>query len=300
MRRSRRSDSDAPGLTGTAGAIVERKRRSGSRRLRRPPPPRSVKGLQRAYTSDLVKVVSAMGEAVIQNLRPVLAAVISEAGPKKADARADSWVDDVKRGMQFARLQFFRQYSPDEVAGIARKQGRRIDAANAADFDRQFAAVLGVKIPRSEAWLGERMQGFVAENVSMITTLEESHFGKIEQLVMREAQAGTLGRSLTEAVQDLIDSIEEVDGSTEARAALIARDQTSKFNGSLTQARQLEVGVNKYVWSTSMDERVRESHREKEGNVYPWDDPPADTGHPTVDINCRCVALPYFDESQAE
>ena len=34
------------------------------------------------------------------------------------------------------------------------------------------------------------------------------------------------------------------------------------------------------------------SHQEKEGNRYSWDAPPADTGHPGQDYNCRCSAQP--------
>ena len=44
-------------------------------------------------------------------------------------------------------------------------------------------------------------------------------------------------------------------------------------------------------WLTSDDERVRPSHREKVGKFFRWDDPPADTGHPGADIQCRCVAI---------
>lgn len=78
---------------------------------------------------------------------------------------------------------------------------------------------------------------------------------------------------------------------SESRAELIARDQTLKLNGDITRVRQQSAGVNSYVWSTSLDERVRDEHAELEGEVFSWDSPP-EPGHPGQDFQCRCVAIP--------
>ena len=100
-------------------------------------------------------------------------------------------------------------------------------------------------------------------------------------------------------LKDLAQKIRQIGGVTENRAKLIARDQTAKLNSSLTQAQHESLGVTHYRWSTSKDERVRESHAENEGQVFSWDDPP-ETGHPGFEINCRCVAIPVFDVKQAQ
>jgi SPP1 gp7 family putative phage head morphogenesis protein len=76
---------------------------------------------------------------------------------------------------------------------------------------------------------------------------------------------------------------------------LIARDQTSKLNGNLTRLRQEEIGVTRYKWSTAGDERVRPTHRANEGKIFEWANPPK-TGHPSHEINCRCVAIPLLDD----
>jgi SPP1 gp7 family putative phage head morphogenesis protein len=78
---------------------------------------------------------------------------------------------------------------------------------------------------------------------------------------------------------------------SEARAELIARDQVLKLNGAINQARQEAAGVDRYTWSTVGDDRVRPTHVSKEGRVFSWADPPADTGHPGQDYQCRCVAI---------
>jgi SPP1 gp7 family putative phage head morphogenesis protein len=80
-----------------------------------------------------------------------------------------------------------------------------------------------------------------------------------------------------------------------SRADLIARDQTLKLNGQINEIRQRNAGIDRYEWSTSRDERVREEHEALEGRVFSWSDPP-EPGHPGEDFQCRCVAIPVLDE----
>lgn len=83
---------------------------------------------------------------------------------------------------------------------------------------------------------------------------------------------------------------------SESRAQLIARDQTLKLHGDIIRIRQVNAGVEEYEWNTSNDDRVRESHENKEGQRFRWDSPPADTGHPGQDFQCRCVPIPIIPE----
>jgi SPP1 gp7 family putative phage head morphogenesis protein len=82
---------------------------------------------------------------------------------------------------------------------------------------------------------------------------------------------------------------------SESRAELIARDQTLKLNGEITATRQMRAGVERYVWSTSQDERVRESHAELEGQTFSWTEPP-EVGHPGQQFQCRCVPIAIIPE----
>ena len=74
----------------------------------------------------------------------------------------------------------------------------------------------------------------------------------------------------------------------------LTRDQTNKAVGQLNLVRQKEVGVEKYRWRTSADERVRPTHNDNNARIFFWDQPPPETGHPGEDIQCRCIALPIF------
>lgn len=125
------------------------------------------------------------------------------------------------------------------------------------------------------------------ENVSLIRSIPEEYFKKIESIVFTGTTQGNTAGSM-------IQQIQKTGKVTTNRAKLIARDQSSKLNSALTQQRSQNLGVEEYIWRTAGDERVRDSHRSKNGKVFRWDDPPKDTGHPGQDIQCRCVAQPII------
>lgn len=81
----------------------------------------------------------------------------------------------------------------------------------------------------------------------------------------------------------------------QSRFDLIARDQIAKLTSELDRIRQEQAGVSKYRWVTSRDERVRSSHKSKQGREIRWDRPPDDTGHPGDDYQCRCLAMAIIE-----
>lgn len=84
---------------------------------------------------------------------------------------------------------------------------------------------------------------------------------------------------------------------TKARVqiAFVARDSTYTLNGDLSRILYENAGVEQYQWITQLDERVRPTHASKHGRIFFWTEPPADTGHPGHDWNCRCIADPVVD-----
>lgn len=104
---------------------------------------------------------------------------------------------------------------------------------------------------------------------------------------------------------ELAELLEERGRVSESTARFLARDTTLRTNAAVTKARQTAAGVTAYRWSTSRDERVRETHAELEGEKYDYDDPPVtndagDTNNPGEDWQCRCAALPVIDELEEE
>lgn len=108
------------------------------------------------------------------------------------------------------------------------------------------------------------------------------------------------------SVADIAKLLEEQAGYAKSRAELTARDQTLKLYGQIQEERQTRAGIKQYIWTTSLDERVREDHANLDGALIDWDDPPiVDTrtgrrGHPGSDFQCRCTAVPVLPEFDDE
>ena len=139
----------------------------------------------------------------------------------------------------------------------------------------------------------DALRAATKDNIDLIKSIPEQYFEKLGDAVGKNMERGM-------RFEDLAKEIERIGDVTESRAKLIARDQTSKMNGAFNQARQTSLGIDKYQWQTSGDERVRKDHAENDGKVFSWNDPPDGTGHPGHDVNCRCVAIPYFDLDKEE
>lgn len=69
------------------------------------------------------------------------------------------------------------------------------------------------------------------------------------------------------------------------------------FVGLINQLRQEDLGIERYVWRSQDDAKVRDSHAEYGDQVFRWDDPPAG-GHPGEAHNCRCYAEPIAPTPQ--
>ena len=50
-----------------------------------------------------------------------------------------------------------------------------------------------------------------------------------------------------------------------------------------------------YTWRTAGDDKVRDAHAARAGQVFSWTSPPR-SGHPGTEHNCRCWAEPYYGD----
>ncbi len=112
--------------------------------------------------------------------------------------------------------------------------------------------------------------------------------------------------SVTQASPDAALSGAESDAARAAaekaadRAANIVREETTALHSEAVQHAARAAGVQQYVWTTRLDEIVREGHATLEGTIQRWDDPPVtdDNGyraHPGEPKFCRCQAYPWED-----
>ena len=269
------------------GLIENKLKRTGRSRLPRTPRPLGTKALERRYFKAIRAIVKALRRLTTERIFPLLEPILQQAKVLRPDSKADAYVDDIEQAISDLRVEFLREFDDEKIAAIATRAAYQVEGFNENEFKKIFGEVFGVDVVRDEAWLVSEIRAFVKANVRLVQSIPDEYFKKLEGTITRGAQTGRLGKEIAEDIRKSLNV-------SESKAVLIARDQVAKFNGQLTQLRQKSVGVEKYRWSTSGDERVRESHAANEGRIFSWDDPPS-TGHPGEDIQCRCVAIPVFE-----
>lgn len=269
--------------------------------------PRQVqpKPLERAYGKDLMDVVKLI-HAALQPLMTQLPSIMRDAAARfdgfdrrflimDADvSRFDA--DDPGRRVRAlanqARETLKTTLNVNRLEDLSRKYAQATSRFQKEQLVRQTRAALGVDLFTADSKVALMVDGFVTANVTLITNLPEQIIGRVEGKIADAVQKG-------DRYEDLANDLEKSFGMDEDRAARIARDQIGTAYGQINAARQQELGINKFIWRTSLDERVREEHADREGEIYDYDDPP-DGELPGEPINCRCYAEPVFDMLEEE
>jgi len=103
--------------------------------------------------------------------------------------------------------------------------------------------------------------------------------------------------------KSLVQAIVDEFGVTESKSRFLARQETSLFTAIYRKITYMEAGITHYKWSTAGDNdpRVRPMHKELNGKIFTWDNPPitndkGDRNNPGEDFNCRCVAIAVIDD----
>lgn len=147
--------------------------------------------------------------------------------------------------------------------------------------------------------INDIIEASVQRNVALIQDIPEKVLYQIEQVI-------TSGMTSGASIDSMTDEIAEKFDIARRRAKNIAKDQASKVNANLNQARQESLGIRAYNWHTEEDDKVRKSHTHRNNKAYAWDkkdigkkladgriilDPWVDDiGHPGHDYGCRCGA----------
>lgn len=134
-----------------------------------------------------------------------------------------------------------------------------------------------------------------SENIKLfVKNFTASEIASLRGETEKNATAGYRFDRLAETIQDRYKT-------SAAKAEFLARQETSLFMSKYHEARYGQAGVTRYIWRTSRDSRVRDSHRHLEGKVFFFGQPPivdkinGRRAQPGEDFGCRCMAEPILD-----
>jgi len=242
---------------------------------------------ERKYYAMLLSLIRELNTKIREVLLPEIPSMVREVEGAIVSDRADDFLDRLS-GLIF----YIRSSMQNKIETTIK--GADDTAISVAQFNRAQLAkinenVFGFDLLLNEPYLEDQLKIFSKQNSMLIRSLVDHELTQVSEIVQRGLQQG-------ERFTDIAGDISKTFGIDRRRARTIARDQTSKLNSSLTRLRQMEIGVEEYIWETSHDDRVRKTHKANQGQKFRWDTPPKVTGHPGHDVNCRCVASPVLDK----
>ncbi|HEV7258947.1 MAG TPA: phage minor head protein [Bosea sp. (in: a-proteobacteria)] len=231
-----------------------------------------------------------------QLLRRMAAQVAQDVLPAAVSAKHQLMRDDLN---WFERaIRALRDFADGFVDGLRsewRDAFESEETRNRRKWNEAARSAIGIDLGavlRAEG-IEDTIDAAVLRNVSLVRGLSQDVARRLSNKLLDALTRGLNNRELEKIITQEF-------GIARRRAKLIARDQAASFNGDLNRIRQQAMGVTEYVWSTSLDERVRgnpegkypnarPTHWAREGKTFKWASPPSD-GHPGQPINCRCTA----------
>jgi SPP1 gp7 family putative phage head morphogenesis protein len=272
-------------------AAIRERARSKKKPRKRIAPPAFPRAAEMAYARDLVAIAGIARQVLEEKLNPSLDRIFEAAKTfataDAAGARRDQYATILSDVFGELEVEFEKRVRKTKRTA-AKKAANRTEETNEKELSRYTKQLVGVDVVQEEPWLADFTELFIESNVGLIESIGTRLHGEVRELVESAAATGLRPEALAEDIQERF-------GVSESRARLIARDQVGKYNGMLSAARQQRLGIRSFIWRTSGDERVRDSHAAKEGNTYEWQDPPHDTGMPGEDYQCRCTAEPDLE-----
>lgn len=149
----------------------------------------------------------------------------------------------------------------------------------------------GLRVELNSAPTGLAVAELLKDQVTLITSLPTTAAERVQRLTLQGMVEGT-------RAADIATEILRTSAVVESRAALIARTEVARSASVLTEARAVYAGSEGYIWRTSGDGNVRDSHREMEGKYVRWDTKPrlsdGTVTHAGQIYNCRCFADPVL------
>lgn len=183
------------------------------------------------------------------------------------------------------RLTIYRDNLP--VDGIAGKAADQLERWRVG-VDLVIFNQLAIQPVKPGTALAQARDRWVKDNAALITSQPQEIADRVAAKIREMVPQGHRWETIAKALED-------EHGIARNRAALIARDQVSKYNADMSRIRQQDAGLTHYQWRGAMDNRERPAHVALEGTVWAWDSPPP-IGNPGEPISCRCVAIPCVSD----
>lgn len=246
-----------------------------------------------SYSRALEKMINALGTETLALFEKYIVPQLTTR--QDTHYTEDGILDNIKKMFHSLKNKASKIFTTTRSERTAKSFVNNVNRFNRNNIEQQMK-VVGVTLVATEPWLKDFLQTKITDNVGYIETIQDDYFERIEDVVGEGVKNGTSIKQMREQLMEQVDI-------SKNKAQFIAVDQAGSILGQMTAQRHQNLGIEKFEWYDSADERVRDSHRKLSGKVFSYDDPPEVNGRkvlPGEDYRCRCVALPVFDDEEDE
>lgn len=247
---------------------------------RKIPPTRFPDAIAVTYQHRLLKMVREMHKITLEEfdkaLKPQIQSYLADAKELTA----------IQRLLDLIRAMTLNLFNDAKLLDTANSFVIGLNLFNMKNMNDQ-AKVASVNPIEFDEWMDDYIQSSITQNVGYIKSIEVQYHSKVETVVYEGVKNGTSTKQIREQI------VKQLHVS-ESKAQFLAVDQSGTIHGQLVAKRHLNMGVKKFEWVTSNDERVRKSHQALGSKLFSYKQLPSE-GLPGTPYRCRCTAYPIFE-----
>ena len=268
------------------------------------------------YRRSLLRLVHKWEDLYVGTVDPYIEQLVMERSlqlhGEAEPVRKDGWSQNLDTMMDRLKMNMEAVRDEERMRVSALDIGQKSSEWHDKKWRSSMTEVIGVRPFASDTGTMELLNAFADDNITLIMNLEEYTYSDIHHIVSSGVSTGRRHENIRRDIISRTDLDAGVFRKVENRAKLIARDQVAKLNGQINMQKQLQAGVELYIWHNVDDERVRASHDVMEDKICRWDDATVYKDdltdkrwkkrssingvekHPAEDYQCRCFAEPLI------
>lgn len=223
--------------------------------------PSSPKSEERQYAEAMESMVALMSKLwrsqVINGLQ---AKTIN----KFEDAQVGNFASILLSLSKKTNRDLINRFDDDRIDKATKEILGKVNKRNQGDFYSKIEQSIGINQKQlvAEEGLKPRTNALMLETSQWAKKLRDE---TLEQFTANTLRGMSLGLSLEEILADFDDMVETRKG----HAKFVARNQIQNFNSILTKTRAQNLSIEKAIWRTSEDERVRGNPAGRYPNAKP-------------------------------
>lgn len=218
---------------------------------------------------------------------------------KFADAQIGNFARVYLRLADKTRRKLLSQFDDKRLEQLAKKYTGKVNRRNRELFYKRAADKIGISADELEATEGLTFQinAFQLETYQWLRKMRDDTMQMWTSQTLKDMAEG---KTLPEILSQFDDMVEQRKGHAE----MVAQTQISTFNSLVCKTRARNLGIEKAVWVTSHDERVRASHQDRDGKEFNlaeglYSSVDGKTLLPGIDYRCRCdyrMVIPTMED----